>query len=70
MATEGEPVDRVVIAHDGEARQAALAHALLLEALDCLNQVSELTDGDVSASLCRHAAELTTLAQRLNPSAN
>jgi hypothetical protein len=64
MAAEGEPDDDAEITAP-QSEQAALAHALLLEAIDLLSQAKELTDSEVSASLSRQVAELTTLTRPL-----
>ena len=63
-APHGAPDDEP----DGPRGSRALAHNLLLEAVDCVSQASELTDNDVSTSLRRAAAELAVIADRLSSS--
>jgi hypothetical protein len=64
MLADGEQ-DRPGSSVRGPSGDAALARALVLEAVDCLSQASDLTDDEGYASLCRHVQELTVLAERL-----
>jgi hypothetical protein len=54
--SEGGPAD---------ANDPRLAHALVLEAVDCLDQACKLVAPEPPETLRRHARELTSLAERI-----
>ena len=67
MPADGQS-DRAVPAAPS-APESALAHALVLEAVDCLSGASALVDDGRSRALRRHTEELTALAEQLSAAA-